>query len=237
MLLAAIFVYRRHKLRKALEFPGKKEGRGLLDGEEFDDDERNFSTSTRSYSHPFQPATFSTLNLMKSRTSETGSMFREEVWPPPGFIDPISKQNSQVDLSGIVDDVMGPGNNPSSPTSSSSTSYSGPSAGSRSLRQPTDTSTVSAYSSTSTSALITDKDQMTSPLSASESRIQGHFPSPSVASAPVLSSPPPIPPPTRSPMNTQPRKSSPLARPLSGDSKLWLTRNVRPPSQVEDPLF
>ena len=37
---------------------------------------------------------------MRSRTSETGSIFREEVSPPLEFIDPILKQNSEVGLSG-----------------------------------------------------------------------------------------------------------------------------------------
>ncbi|EJF56655.1 hypothetical protein DICSQDRAFT_150308 [Dichomitus squalens LYAD-421 SS1] len=49
--------------------------------------------------------------------AETGSIFREAVWPPPGqtsnFVDPL-KAASSVDLSKIIDDVMGP-----SPTASS----------------------------------------------------------------------------------------------------------------------
>ena len=97
MILAAVFVINFGKLWNSPE--------SLLDGEEFDDDERNALASTRSYPHPIQPATFSTLNLMKYRTSEIGSRFREEVLPT-GFIDPISKQSSKVDLSSIVDDVM-----------------------------------------------------------------------------------------------------------------------------------
>lgn len=44
--------------------------------------------------------------------SETGSIFREAVWPPPGessmLVDPITNASSTVDLSTIVDDVMGP---------------------------------------------------------------------------------------------------------------------------------
>ena len=40
VILAIVFLYRRHK---AMQFSGKKrESRGLLDGEEFDNDERNF---------------------------------------------------------------------------------------------------------------------------------------------------------------------------------------------------
>ncbi len=44
--------------------------------------------------------------------AETGSIFREAVWPPPGqpsaLVDPLVKASSAVDLSRIVDDVMGP---------------------------------------------------------------------------------------------------------------------------------
>ncbi|RPD62847.1 hypothetical protein L227DRAFT_438171 [Lentinus tigrinus ALCF2SS1-6] len=44
--------------------------------------------------------------------AESGSIFREAVWPPPGqpsaLVDPLVKASSAVDLSRIVDDVMGP---------------------------------------------------------------------------------------------------------------------------------
>ncbi|KAI0712664.1 hypothetical protein C8Q76DRAFT_735474 [Earliella scabrosa] len=44
--------------------------------------------------------------------SETGSIFRESVWPPPGqpsvLVDPIVNASNSVDLSRIIDDVMGP---------------------------------------------------------------------------------------------------------------------------------
>lgn len=48
-------------------------------------------------------------HLMGMRTSEAGSLFQEEVWPPPRkpFVDPLV---STEDLSHIVDDVMGPRN-------------------------------------------------------------------------------------------------------------------------------
>ena len=52
-----------------------------------------------------------TPSLLKNRVSETGSIFQEDVWPPPtspGMIDPIRMSSSQVDLGTIVDDVMGP---------------------------------------------------------------------------------------------------------------------------------
>ena len=50
--------------------------------------------------------------LLRARGSETGSIFHEDVWPPPAetsrLVDPIVQASSQVDLSSIVDDVMGP---------------------------------------------------------------------------------------------------------------------------------
>jgi hypothetical protein len=46
-----------------------------------------------------------------SRGSETGSVFREDVWPPPSessrLMDPLA-QSMSIDLRSIVDDVMGP---------------------------------------------------------------------------------------------------------------------------------
>ncbi|KAH9851640.1 hypothetical protein C2E23DRAFT_780702 [Lenzites betulinus] len=45
--------------------------------------------------------------------AESGSIFREVVWPPPGqpstLVDPLVAGSSSVDLTRIVDDVMGPG--------------------------------------------------------------------------------------------------------------------------------
>jgi len=47
-------------------------------------------------------------HLLGMRTSETGSIFQEAVWPPPKapFVDPLL--SSTDDLGRIVDDVMGP---------------------------------------------------------------------------------------------------------------------------------
>ena len=49
---------------------------------------------------------------MRARGSETGCIFHEGVWLPPGegetLVDPISRRSSQVGLTGIVDSVMGP---------------------------------------------------------------------------------------------------------------------------------
>ncbi|KAH8091830.1 hypothetical protein BXZ70DRAFT_471694 [Cristinia sonorae] len=51
-------------------------------------------------------------HIMGLRASESGSIFREAVWPPPGeasrFVDPMLQGSSQVNLTKIVDDVMGP---------------------------------------------------------------------------------------------------------------------------------
>jgi len=48
---------------------------------------------------------------LKTRVSESGSIFHEDIWPPPqsgaGLRDPIISQSSQVNLSSVVDDVMG----------------------------------------------------------------------------------------------------------------------------------
>ncbi|KJA26665.1 hypothetical protein HYPSUDRAFT_198919 [Hypholoma sublateritium FD-334 SS-4] len=109
LTLAGIFAYRKHTLRKTkADLQIRREGHGLLDGEEFDDDVippqmRQVNAQRHSFARSNSP----TPSLLKSRITDTGSIFREEVWPPPGFVDPISKNNSQVDLSKIVDDVMG----------------------------------------------------------------------------------------------------------------------------------
>jgi len=61
-----------------------------------------------SYSRVHIPGTpMSSPHLMGMRTSEAGSIFQEQVWPPPrtAFVDPLV---STDDLTRIVDDVMGP---------------------------------------------------------------------------------------------------------------------------------
>ncbi|KAF8812953.1 hypothetical protein BYT27DRAFT_7239601 [Phlegmacium glaucopus] len=86
IIFGIIFGHRRHKLHKSLELSGKKkEGRSLLDREEFDDDETNISgmPSYHHYpTHPFRPEVQSTPSLLKSRISETGSIVKEDAWPP-----------------------------------------------------------------------------------------------------------------------------------------------------------
>jgi len=53
-------------------------------------------------------------HLLRARGSETGSIFHEGVWPPPGeesrLVDPLMKASSHVELSRIVDDIMGSSN-------------------------------------------------------------------------------------------------------------------------------
>lgn len=108
----AILACRRHKRRqkRLLEEAAvrRKESKGLLDGEGFDDDDAAAMRAYRDGHRAGSP----TPSLIRSRASETGSIFREEVWPPPGeesrFVDPIERRSSQVDLSRIVNDVMGP---------------------------------------------------------------------------------------------------------------------------------
>jgi hypothetical protein len=60
---------------------------------------------------PSEASQYMTQYLMRARGSETGSMFHEGVWPPPGdgaqLVDPILRSSSEVDLAGIVDSVMG----------------------------------------------------------------------------------------------------------------------------------
>lgn len=62
--------------------------------------------------HAGAPANPISPHIMGLRASESGSIFREAVWPPPGeasrFVDPMLSGSSQVDLTRIVNDVMGP---------------------------------------------------------------------------------------------------------------------------------
>lgn len=47
--------------------------------------------------------------LFRPRASESGSIFQESVWPPPSQLtDPLTTPSQSVDLTRIVDDVMGP---------------------------------------------------------------------------------------------------------------------------------
>ncbi|EIN14746.1 hypothetical protein PUNSTDRAFT_140964 [Punctularia strigosozonata HHB-11173 SS5] len=76
-----------------------------------------------SYADPFRASLPHTPNLadtnpsyeprlFRPRASESGSIFRESVWPPPAdssrLVDPLLEGPSQVRFSGIIEDVMGP---------------------------------------------------------------------------------------------------------------------------------
>lgn len=299
VILAAVFAYRKHRLRKDLAAYGqKKEGRGLLDGEDFDDEAQGMASyrDREPYIGPsafMSRSTSPTPSLIKSRTSETGSIFREEIWPPPGFIDPISNRSNQVDLSRIVDEVMGPSvsNSPSTSTSGlyeqdmgshSSSSYSG-----LHEREFTDATTMSGHShfssasADSSSPLLAPRNvrppippvfQYVDPFggapgmsSVSDFSLlppgafppttpgapspkippSSHYPvhsassrlSYSTLSHPGMSHPPEqnVFPQVRWKPTTQPKKSSPLARVLTADAKIWLGRSVNREDQPPGP--
>ncbi|EEB98998.1 hypothetical protein MPER_01393, partial [Moniliophthora perniciosa FA553] len=156
LLLAGLFIWRRHKNRETTFIENLiKRGRegkgagsvGLLD-DEFDDDDNvpmqryrdtpraghtpSGSLSTPpsiNYAMPMSNAnvnaSISSVNtisrqvpaspapsLFRTRASDSGSIFHEHI---PGaesvrFVDPLTRGNgSEIDLSKIVDDVMGPG--------------------------------------------------------------------------------------------------------------------------------
>ncbi|TFK37254.1 hypothetical protein BDQ12DRAFT_713624 [Crucibulum laeve] len=174
LALGGIFAYRQHKLRSILTLQGlgkKKEKKGLLDGEEFDDDVvdedvvamRRYRDTDGAHATTRSIGGHSTTSsnaptvltapppLFRARASDSGSIFREEVWPPPGeeskFVDPFIdgvKASSQVDLGRVVDDVMGPGNVAGS-------SRAGPSSGIPPVTSPlrTDDTTAPALNSSS----------------------------------------------------------------------------------------
>jgi hypothetical protein len=108
-----------------LDREGPREGRGLLAGEGLDD-YNSRSLPTHSYrdsvvttvtternarsSSSSSPQSPSSLSFHRARSSEVGSIFREEVWPPPAdFVDPFARSvgQNEVHLGNIVDDVMG----------------------------------------------------------------------------------------------------------------------------------
>lgn len=130
--LAALFLWKRHQQHRTgfLEALSRSRrentsagGVGLLDGE-FDDDEDDDGVPMRRYrdavpGHSAELSSSTTHSsapsLFRARGAETGSVFREQVWPPPGegsqFVDPFVgdvRGASAADLSKIVDDVMGP---------------------------------------------------------------------------------------------------------------------------------
>jgi len=138
LVAAIVLFYRRHQNKKRGFFPSSepKPRTMLLAGEDLDDDygySRQSSNAPTPLPSSF-PLTESPVNtfprggsidqtprLLRPRGSDTGSIFHEGgIWPPPSdssrLVDPILA-GSHINLSGIVDDVMGnfPGqqNNPS----------------------------------------------------------------------------------------------------------------------------
>ncbi|KZT00428.1 uncharacterized protein LAESUDRAFT_816522 [Laetiporus sulphureus 93-53] len=149
LALAMILFYRRHQHKKLNFFRRKdKTPRNmLLAGEDMDDYDlpptmRSYSDfpgpSSRTASYysgslngpPLDPnagpqmARIPSPHLMGMRTSESGSIFQEAVWPPPraGLIDPLNT-SSRESLSRIVDDVMGPAQAPSSSQAAASSGH------------------------------------------------------------------------------------------------------------------
>ncbi|KAK7676807.1 hypothetical protein QCA50_020213 [Cerrena zonata] len=134
-IVASLILFTKRKNYRRLRVFGQPRSRSmLLAGEDFDDSDPPM-TQYRDY--PPTPTSGGTLpsrhtpyrdnqqvqfpmasssantspHLATLRASESGSIFREDVWPPPGeasrFVDPILATSSQVNLGGIVEDVMG----------------------------------------------------------------------------------------------------------------------------------
>ena len=166
ILVAAIFLfYRRHQNKKRGFFPSSepRPRTMLLAGEDLDDD-YGYSRQTSNPPTPL-PSSFrhteSPVNnilrsssidqsprLLRPRASETGSIFHEGgIWPPPSdssrLVDPILA-GSHINLSNIIDDVMGNSIGPQNIASGSNTAIR-PRGGRRSASG--DTSTVHSEAS------------------------------------------------------------------------------------------
>lgn len=88
--------------------------------ERYTDDPRTPSMHSRASSRTQGAPTFpaasipgsSSPHLLGLRASESGSIFHEAVWPPPGdqsrLVDPLVAGSTSVDLGRIIGDVMGP---------------------------------------------------------------------------------------------------------------------------------
>jgi len=128
LVAAIILFYRRHQNKKKGFFPSSepKPRTMLLAGEDLDDDygySRQSSNAPTPLPSSF-PRTESPVNnfprsnsadhtprLLRPRASDTGSIFHEGgIWPPPSdssrLVDPILA-GSHINLSNIIDDVMG----------------------------------------------------------------------------------------------------------------------------------
>ncbi|EMD31377.1 hypothetical protein CERSUDRAFT_119767 [Gelatoporia subvermispora B] len=142
LALCLVLFYRRHQNKKLFFFGRRasRPRNMLLAGEDFDDYDlhppmqhySDYPASVTSHTAPSYegstlitprsdrsmqaratpPAAASGPHLFPLRASESGSIFREAVWPPPSeasrLVDPLVAGSSQVDLGRIVDDVMGP---------------------------------------------------------------------------------------------------------------------------------
>jgi hypothetical protein len=128
LVAAIILFYRRHQNKKQGFFPASepKPRTMLLAGEDLDD-EYGYSRPTSNAPTPL-PSSVRRIDssisniprsnsvdqsprLLRARASDTGSIFHEGgIWPPPGdgskLVDPILA-SSDINLSNIVDDVMG----------------------------------------------------------------------------------------------------------------------------------
>ncbi|KDQ51200.1 hypothetical protein JAAARDRAFT_534780 [Jaapia argillacea MUCL 33604] len=109
-LFTGLFIfYKRHQYKKLFFFNRNQPKRRsqLLAGEDMDDEPpmRYTDYAGSGKSNDSSPS------LMRHR-ADTGSIFHEGVWPPPGapsrFVDPLLSGSSRVELTGIVDGVMGP---------------------------------------------------------------------------------------------------------------------------------
>lgn len=122
-LLLGIFIYAKKRLEaRKREEAQKKDARSLLDGEDFDDDysppsghmQQRIPLGAFPSTYTAQSSIYAsspTHSPLKTRVTDSGSIFHEEIWPPPqsggGLHDPIIARSSQVNLSSVVDDVMG----------------------------------------------------------------------------------------------------------------------------------
>ncbi|KAJ7065558.1 hypothetical protein C8F01DRAFT_1080496 [Mycena amicta] len=138
LIFAVIFLHvrgrqRRREVSDAMAMEERKGkgagGVGMLDGEDFADsvEGTESETDTKTEMDMMEPvpkptpepavvlpSSISTARLpflFPARTSDSGSAFREEVWPPPReeslFVDPLLQIRNGGDLARIVTDVMG----------------------------------------------------------------------------------------------------------------------------------
>lgn len=123
LLVCIVLFYRRHQSKKRGFFQSSdpKPRTMLLSGEDLYDDV-GYTSSVGSptpqitrfpdspANHGRSPSIDSGPRLMRPRAEDSGSIFHEGVWPPPGerskLVDPILAA-SEINLSTIVDDIMG----------------------------------------------------------------------------------------------------------------------------------